>query len=406
MRKKILFVNDSATTQNMREMLDQMVEFWEMQFVQDETSIWGRLESQDYDVIVLNLRTPEVNGIELFERVKEHYPQLVRVMIAGPSDQEIVLRAIRFNHHIIAEPFNPHSLMSLINRSCQLRDILRDEKLKQSIARISNLPSLPSLYQQIISELQSPRVSVKRVADLIAQDVTMTAKILQLVNSAFFSLPQKIINPHQAVVLLGIDIIKGLVLHVHIFSSFKVDSQIKNFSIEALSKHSLLVAKLAREIVLAETSVRSMEDDALVAGLLHDIGKLALLRDPDRYNQVMAHCQSRKCNHYQGEYEVLGASHAEMGAYLLDLWGIPEPVVQAIAFHHNPSKAMETNFSVLTAVHAANVLINRKKHDGDQYPGLDLFYLLSIRKKEEISKWEEIHRRFKENRDIQLVSGK
>jgi putative nucleotidyltransferase with HDIG domain len=387
-------------------MLDDMAELWEMQFAQDEASVWERLESQDYDVIVLDLRTPEVDSIELFQRVKEQYPQLVRVMIAGPSDQEIVLRAIRSNHQIVAQPFNPRSLMGLINRSCQLRDILRNEELKKSIARINNLPSLPSLYQQIISELQSTRVSVKRVADLIAQDVTMTAKILQLVNSAFLSLPQKIINPHQAVVLLGIDIIKGLVLHVHIFSSFKLNPRIKNFSIEALSEHSLLVAKLAREIVFAETNVRSMEDYALVAGLLHDIGKLVLLGEPDRYNQVMAHCQSRSCNHYQGEYEVLGASHAEIGAYLLDLWGIPEPVVRAIAFHHNPSKSMEPNFSALTAVHAANALINRKKHDGDQYPGLDLFYLLSIRKKEELSKWEEIYRRIKENKDIQQASGK
>jgi putative nucleotidyltransferase with HDIG domain len=401
MRKKILFVNESATAENMQDMLDKTMEFWEIQFVRDETGVWERLENQDYDVIVLDLKTPEIDGIGLFQRVKERYPQLVRVMIAGPSDQEMVLRAIRSNHQIIAQPFNTRSLKGLIDRSCQLRDILRNEELKQNVARINYLPSLPSLYQQIITELQSPRVSVKRVADLIAQDVTMTAKILQLVNSAFFSLPQKIISPHQAVILLGIDIIKGLVLHVHVFSSFKLDSRIKNFSIEDLCKHSLLVGKLAREIVLAETNVRSMEDDALVAGLLHDIGKLILLQDPDRYNQVMAHCQSRTCNHYQGEYEVLGASHAEVGAYLLDLWGLPESVVRAIAFHHNPSKAMETNFSVLTAVHAANALINRKKHDGDQYPGLDLFYLLSIHKKEEISKWEEIFRRINENKDIQ-----
>lgn len=395
MRKRILFVNDSVAAQNMRDMLENMVDLWEMQFVEDETGVWERLENENYDVIVLDLRTSEVNCMELFQQVMERYPKLVRVMIAGPSDQELVLRAIRSNHQIIAQPFNPRSLKGIIDRSCQLREILHNEELKRQIAEIKNLPSLPSLYRQIMAELQSPRVSVKRVADLIAQDMTMTAKIFQLVNSAFFSLQQKIINPHQAVVLLGIDIIKGLVLHVYIFSSFKLDPRNKGFSIESLSKHSLLVGKLAKEIVSAETNVRSMEDDALVAGLLHDIGKLVLLQDPDRYNQVMAHCHARSCNHYHAEYEVLGASHAEIGAYLLNLWGIPEPVVQAIAFHHNPSKAMETNFSVLTAVHAANALVNRKKLDGDQYPELDLFYLLSIHKKEEISKWEEIYQRIK-----------
>lgn len=379
----------------MQDMLDKMLEFWELKFVEDETGVWEQLGNEHFDVIVLDLRVTEVNCMDLLQQVMERYPQLVRVIIAGPSDQELVLRAIRSNHQIIAQPFNPLSLKGVIDRSCQLREILRNEELKRYIAEIKYLPSLPSLYQQIMTELQSPRVSVKRVADLIAQDVTMTAKILQLVNSAFFSLPQKIINPHQAVVLLGIDIIKGLVLHVHIFSSFKLDPRIKEFSIEGLSKHSLLVGKLAREIVLAETNVRSMEEDALVAGLLHDIGKLVLLQDPDRYNQVLSHCHARSCNHYHAEYEVMGASHAEVGAYLLNLWGIPEPVVQAIAFHHNPSKAMETNFSVLTAVHAANALVCQKNFDSNQFPELDLFYLLSIHKKEEISKWVEIYKRIK-----------
>lgn len=393
MRKRILFVNDPVTAKNMQDMLDDMLELWEMQFVENEMDVWDRLKNIGFDVIVLDLGVPGINSMELLEKVMEQYPQLVRVIIAGSSDQELVLKAIRFNHQIIVQPFNPRSLKGIINRSCKLREILRNEELERYIAEIKYLPSLPSLYQQIMAELQSPRVSVKRVADLIAQDVTMTAKILQLVNSAFFNLPQKIINPHQAVVLLGIDIIKGLVLHVHIFSAFKLDPRIKEFSIEGLAKHSLQVGKLAREIVLAETNVRSMEEDALVAGLLHDIGKLILLQDPDRYNQVSAHSHDRSCNHYHAEYEVLGASHAEIGAYLLNLWGIPEPVVRAIAFHHNPSKAMETNFSVLTAIHAANALVCNKRHDDDNYPELDLFYLLSVHKKEEISKWIEIFRR-------------
>lgn len=392
MRKRILFVNDSATAQNLQEMLERMRDIWEMQFVENESDAWNRLENESFDVLVLDLRTPEVNGIELLQKVMERYPKVVRVIIAGSSNQDLVLKAIRSNHQIIAQPFNPQSLKGVIDRSCQLREIIRNEGLKQFVAGIRDLPSLPSLYRQILEELQSPRVSVKRVADLIAQDVTMTAKILQLVNSALFSLPQKIVNPHQAAILLGIDILKGLVLHVHIFSSFKLDPRIKGFSIQGLSNHSLLVGKLAREIVLTETNVRSMEDDALIAGLLHDIGKLILLQDPECYNRVLAHCQARSCNYFQAEYEIMGASHAEVGAYLLDLWGLPEPVVQAIAFHHNPSKSMETNFSVLTAVHVANALASRKKANGEE-PELDLFYLLTIHKKEEIPKWVEIYHR-------------
>lgn len=395
MHIKILFVNDSAQAQNLQSMLENMKELWDMRFVEAEADIWNALANDNYDVLVFDLKTPEINGIELLHEVSVRYPQLVRVIIAGPSDQELVLRAIRSNHQIITQPFNPLSLKGLIDRSCKLREILHNEELKHFVARVSHLPSLPSLYQQIVDEMQSPKVSVKRVADLIAQDVTMTAKILQLVNSAFFSLPQKIISPHQAAVLLGIDILKGLVLHVHIFSSFQLDSRIKNFSIQGLAKHSLLVGKLAQEIVLAETNIRDMEENALIAGLLHDIGKLILLQDPERYNQVVTHSRARNCSHYHAEYEIMGASHAEVGAYLLDLWGIPEPVVHAIAFHHNPNKSMEKVFSVLTAVHVANALVCCKQLNSNEFPELDLFYLLSIHKKEEISKWIEIYHRVK-----------
>lgn len=395
MRKKILFVNDSTKAQYLQSMFEKMKELWDMQFVEAEADVWNCLTNGNYDVLVLDLKTPEINGITLLQEVSERYPHIVRIIIVGPSDQELVLRAIRSNHKIITQPFNPLSLIGLIDRSCKLREILHNEDLKRFVAGISRLPSLPSLYHQIVDEMQSPKVSVKRIADLIAQDVTMTAKILQLVNSAFFNLPQKIVNPHQAAVLLGIDILKGLILHVHIFSSFQLDPRIKDFSVQSLAKHSILVGKLAREIVLAETNIRDMEENALIAGLLHDIGKLVLLQDPERFNQVVAHSQERNCDHYHAEYEIMGASHAEIGAYLLDLWGIPEPVVHAIAFHHNPNKSMEKNFSVLTAVHVANALACRKNPDANGFHELDLFYLLSIHKKEEISKWIEIYNRVK-----------
>lgn len=394
MKKKILFVNESSKTQNLQYVLENIKEIWDMRFVGSEADIWNSLAEGNYNAIVYDLQTPEINGIELLQEVSVRYPQLIRVVVVGSSDEELKLKMIRSNHQVISKPFNSLSLKGLIDRSCKLRELLHNEELKRFVSGISHLPSLPSLYQQIVAEVQSPRVSIKRVADLIAQDVTMTAKILQLVNSAFFNLPRKIVNPQQAAILLGIDILKGLVLHVHIFSSFVLDPRIEKFSIQKLAKHSLLVGKLARQIILTETNDKTMEENALIAGLLHDIGKLIIIQDPTRYNQVSAHCEARNCNRYQAEYEILGASHAEVGAYLLDLWGIPEAVVQAIAFHHNPIKSMESNFSVLTAVHAANALVG-SNNSGIEPSQLDLFYLLSIRKKENVAKWVEIWNRMK-----------
>lgn len=350
------------------------------------------LETAPIDVIVADMRMPQMDGATLLAKVQERYPHVVRIMLTGYSDKEIALRSTKSAHQFLAKPCDGETLRYTIERTCQLRELLRDRKLLQVVTGITVLPSLPSLYRELIREMEAPNASLKRIGAIVAQDMAMTAKVLQLVNSAFFGLPQRVTNPVQAVTLLGLNNLKPLVLYVHLFEAFEATSG-SGQVIEALWEHSVAVGGLAREIARLEKADREVTDEALTAGLLHDIGKLLLLlRLPDCYAKLKGLVGGAGDWSPADEYALIGTSHAELGAYLLGLWGIADTVVEAVAFHHQPGKSVADRFTVLTAVHVANGLVK----EGDcSLQTVDQDYLRRLGLEPKISRWVELCREVK-----------
>ena len=330
-----------------------------------------------------------MDGTELLVKVRERHPHVVRIVLSGDTNQEMNLRSAKVAHQSLAKPCDADTLRSTIERPCLLQKILRNEKIAEIVGSISDLPSQPVLYNLIMKEMESPEPSLKKVGDIIAQDVAMTAMVLQYVNSAFFGLPQKITLPQQAVTLLGLDIIKGLVLHAQVFSIFKDDAKSEGISVHRLWKHSVMVGTLAREIVLSESISPKIADESFVAGLLHDIGKFLLYRSPGYFQRVREYSQAKQCSYRNAEYELLGASHAEVGAYLLGLWGIPENIVEAVALHHCPGKAMDKHFSILTGVHVANGLMGQSgtPYENTVFPSIDMQYIRELNLESKIDQW-------------------
>jgi HD-like signal output (HDOD) protein len=202
------------------------------------------------------------------------------------------------------------------------------------------------------------------VGAVVARDVAMTAKILKLVNSAFFGLGHDISNPAEAVNYLGIETIKALVLTLHAFARSDTE-QVPVPFMDALWSHSLEVAAGSRAITEAEEAPRRTSDEAFAAGILHDVGKLILLRNfPEEYAECSRIVTSEGLPTWRAELLVFGASHADLGGYLLGLWGLPRTVVDAIAFHHTPGKAGHSEFGPLTALHVANVLLPHRGEAG------------------------------------------
>ena len=334
---KILFVDDDPfVLQAMRRMLHAMRGSGQSYFAASGAEALKLLEVTPCEVLITDMRMPQMNGVQLLERVRELYPSMTRIILSGQSDQNLNMQAAGLAHQFMAKPCSSEALIHAVTTSCASRDLLSGEPLRQVLARIQSIPSNPVVYARLVRMLETPTASCHRIAELVSEDPALSAKILQLVNSAFFGLPRTVSSIDQAVGLLGIDMIKALSLAIPVFSKFEGHA-FSSFSPEELWSHSVRVGILARLLRLRVTGQIKLAEESFVSGLLHDVGKLLLAANlPQEYELAMA--SVRQGNRSVGEIEadVFGATHGHVGGFLLGTWGIPEPVVEAVTYHHEP----------------------------------------------------------------------
>jgi len=388
-KQQILFVDDEPNVlQGLRRMLHPLRHEWEMAFAGSGPEALEHLEHTPCDVVVSDMRMPGMDGPQLLAHINLQYPHIVRLVLSGHSDREMVLRSVRPAHQYLAKPCDAMTLKAMITRACALHVLLGNAALRRLVSGMTTLPSLPALYLQVQAAIQDPQVSVGKVGEVIGQDMGMTAKILQLVNSAFFGLQRPITTPTEAVRLLGLDTIKALVLSVHIFIHCDM-AMLRALSLHTLWQHSLAIGACAKRIIETEGGDPSMADEAFTAGLLHDVGKLVLGTNlPELYVAACTLAQEQDLTDWEGERVTYGATHTEVGAYLLGLWGLPDPLVEALAYHHCPSACPTRALSPLMAVHVANALGDENetpKHTGS----VDLRYLEEIGLDDRLAHWHK-----------------
>ena len=356
MKKRILFVDDEAMVlQGLQRMLRSMRAEWDMEFVESAEAALRLLAQKPFDVIVSDMRMPRMNGAELLAEVMKRHPTTVRLILSGYADKDLILKCVGSTHQYLAKPCDAESLKATIARASNLEDSLRNGRLQTLVCQMDHLPSIPSHYMQVVQKSSRSDASVDEIGAIIGRDMGMTAQILKLTNSAFFGLGRQFSSAVEAVAYLGLDTIKSLVLSIHAFSQFD-KAETGALKIEALWNHSLQVASSAKRISKLEGQEAKAVEEAFTAGMLHDIGKLVLAVNlPDEYTEVtrLAHTGLELP---LAEHQIFGANHADVGGYLIGLWGLPVPVVEAVALHHAPSRATQPIFSPLTSVHAANVL--------------------------------------------------
>jgi HD-like signal output (HDOD) protein len=391
-KKRILFVDDEANVlQGLQRMLRGMREEWDMRFAGGGEEALKHLAGERFDVVVSDMRMPGMNGAQLLTEVMNHYPETVRIILSGQADSESVLKSIGPAHQYMSKPCEPEVLKSVISRACSLRQLLADDALEGMISRMDSLPSLPSLYGEIMEELSGKSPSIQKVGKIISQDVGMAAKILQLVNSAFFGLRHKVSNPTQAVSFLGLDTIRALVLSVHIFSQCDSD-KVSHFPLDRLWEHSFSSAVLAKAMAREESQPQAMVDECFMAGLLHDVGKLILAMNfPEPYRQIRERAAREGAFLGDLEREAFGGTHAEAGAYLLGLWGLPDPIVEGLAYHHCPSQYTGQGFGTVLAVHVADFLEGERTNSnrGQEKIPLDEEFLSRLNLLSRLPAWKE-----------------
>jgi len=359
--KHILFVDDEARVrESLQRQLRPLADSWQLTFVASGQEALAALDRGGIDVLVTDLGMPGMTGPELLKIAMDRHPKVARLVLAPPSDQPYMMTCAAATHQFLNRPCDPELLRTAIQRACDVEASLRREQIGRLVARMDRLPSLPDLYVELVDKMADPECGIDDIAIIVARDISMTARILKLVNSAFFGLRQQVASPSEAVNYLGLDTIKALVLSINAFAQFE-KVPLGAISLEALWNHSLMTAGCAKLVVEIEGGNARLLDEAFVSGMLHDTGKLALAANfPKEYTRVAADAAKAPGGLLAAEEAVFGATHAEVGGYMLGLWGLPGPIVDAVTWHHAPCACLEPHFGPLTCVHVGDVWA----HDG------------------------------------------
>ena len=390
MKKCILFVDDEPNIlQGLQRALRPLRHEWDMAFVGSGPEALDLLVTSPFDVIVSDMRMPGMDGAQLLTAVMHLHPEIVRIALSGQSSREAVLRAIGLTHQYLSKPCDPGTLKAMVARTSALREVVTNTTLKGLVSGMKSLPSLSSLFSEVVEALRSSDTSVQQVSQIIAKDGELSAKILQLVNSACFGLRHRVNDLSQAIALLGLDTIKSLVLALHLFSQYD-QTKLKSLSLHTLWDHSFATSACARLIAWVEKQEQHVIDAAFTAALLHDCGQLVLAANlPESYSTLLALAQDQGLPLWQVEHEILGITHAEVGAYLLRLWGLPDTIVETLAFHHRPAHCLEQTFGALTAVHVADALAHEHQtaDTGPSLAPLELDYLARLGLTDRLPVW-------------------
>lgn len=357
MKPKILFVDDEPNVlDSLRLSLRPMRVKWDMSFALGGREALDLLARTPHEVVVSDMRMPGIDGAQLLHEVQERHPESVRIILSGYSDEQSVLKTVKLAHQYLSKPCRPVDLIQAVEKALSLRDMFDSARIKAVVARLGTLPALPDTYARLVMALQDENSTLKELGDIVSKDVAMTATILRLVNSAFFGLPTRISSIHHAVNLLGGQTLRVLVLSTHLFTSLKAEDM-PDFSVRLLWEHSFRVACFARTIAEKEGASQDTRDDSFIAGMLHDMGKLLLAVNlRDEYNAVLDAVRAENRPLHEVEPRLLGVTHAEVGAYLMGLWGFNNPSMAAVCWHHLPEKQAIETFTPALAVYVANCL--------------------------------------------------
>lgn len=380
--KRVLFVDDEpALLDGLRRRLYRSRSRWDMVFVNSAALALVELEREPCDVIVADMRMAKMDGVQLLQIVSERWPQTIRIVLSGYAEQQQIIRLVPIAHQYLSKPTEAEKLEQVIERCLQLREVLDDPHIRAVVGRVRQLPVIPRIFANLTQVMAREDQTIAEVAQIIGSDSAITAKVLQVVNSAFFRLPKRVTRIEQAVAHLGFSAIRSLALSAEVFCEWPTSGMPPGFDPERLQAHTNQIAAAA----YAVAAKAPWADDALLAGLLHDIGYWVLLPQcASEMSQALKIARDTHMPLHLAEREVMGTSHAEIGAYLLGLWGLPYPILEAVAFHHEPQRATQAEYGVLSALAVAHAICDSIATDEFELPGasaptLDTSYLSSVR---------------------------
>ncbi|MBI5387464.1 MAG: HDOD domain-containing protein [Verrucomicrobia bacterium] len=390
--KRVLLVGvDLEPFQDLPQRFFEKAPDWEMTFAPCGVKAFAMLDRdpRPFDAAMADHVLPDMRGEQVLDEVKRRYPKALRFVCAPTALDNHRKKQLSTGTHLLLMPCTHLMLLSALQRAFTFQDILPQDRFQELLGSIQNLPSPPAIYHQVLRELDSPTGSTETVGLLIAQDPSLTAKVLQVANSVAYGLHQQVTDAPTAVMHLGVETTKSLILLASTMSFYE-NLKVAEFNLDSMWHHSLETSRCARAIARTERLPESVASMASTAGLLHDLGKLVLASNLPKSSALAVKIARRhRIPLWDIEQDVLGTSHAEIGAALLHIWGLPYEIAEAVAFHHTPRRQGKSNFGPLAVVHVANALSHEGKSDSQGFvsAGVDLEYLAEFGGEAQVENW-------------------
>jgi HD-like signal output (HDOD) protein len=354
MRRVLLVDTVPATLAQLQQALRQLRPQWDTAAATAPAAALSLLAQHRYDAIVSDIGVPVMDGPQLLAEVRDRHPNVVRLCLSDNPDDDAFLRAQPVTHQFLSKPCNAEHLCDVLERICALRDILQHPTIHELIGNLKALPATPQTFQALSAAIAQPNVHAADIAQIVSTDTALSVKVLQLANSAFYRRGVPVTSIQTAISYAGLEMIKSLALSACVFSALDASpTAIKR--LQDLQGRSLRKAHFARMLLRESRHA----EEAFTAALLLDIGQAVLaLSAPEKFEQMMELARSSGRAWHEVELEVFGAAHPEVGAYLLGLWGLPLTLIEAVAYHHTPSRVQHAHTSVLAAVHVSDAIVD------------------------------------------------
>src|SRR6056297_142113 len=383
--KNIVFVdNEKKVLKSLKRVFYPMRKKWAVSLFNSPHEALEVISNGGVDVVFTDLKMPGMNGLELLQKVKSISPSTLRILLTGQADEEANQRSVSIVHQYLQKPCELETIKEVITRADRLQLLMENDNLSQIISQVDSLPSLPIIYNEIKAKIDLPETSAHEIGEIVSKDIAMSAKMLQLVNSSFFGLRTKITNPIDAVLMVGLNTVKSLVLSIKIFKklSANIDEKIAN----ALWNHSLTVGTNNKKIAEHEGISRKLQYDYFSAGMFPDLGKLFFLAYfPKEYNLVLRLTKEKEISEFKAEKEIFGSTNHHVGAYLMSIWGLPGSLVFPCAFNQEYETHIEDEYNAIMSLYFANLFASENYDLPEEFNKIN-----SKKLQEKVLEWEKI----------------
>ena len=378
--QNILFIDDDQFILDaLRASLRKQRKRWNMTFALGGAAGIEVIQKTPIDAVITDMQMPEVSGYDVLKAAYEHVPDAIRIVMSGQAGQAVELASMPLTHQWLSKPTDVAYLIHVIERALVTRNLVHAGPGRRLLGSLTKMPVIPTTYQALTRALAADEASVDAVTEIVSSAPGLSARLLQMANSAYYGLPRRLSDLREAVGYLGFEMISKLVFATEFLQ--QVEEGGPSAALAGFEARAILTSRVAAHIMDGDPRAEA----ASSAGLMHDIGRL-LVEITDEVNGgkgVSIAQELRDCD----------ATHSDIGGALLGIWGLPSELVEAVAHHREPSRVEIMELDCVVAVHVAQCLVSEciaLQEDSQQPPSeLDQAVIERLSLRQQLTEWRE-----------------